>query len=75
MATAYRPPSTKLLPPMPPEFPVIFVKGGWRLAEHLYGARTDLLVKWMEIAGADRLRGLRREYQRGDRSALERAGR
>ncbi len=57
---------------MPPEFPEMFVKGGWRLAEHLTGARTDLLLKWREIAGAERLDQLRKEYLRGDKTALER---
>lgn len=68
----YHPPSTKAPKPMPPEFPEMFVKGGWRMAEHLTGARTDLLLKWMEQAGPERLRTLRREYVRGDKTALER---
>lgn len=68
----YRPPSTKLLRPMPADFPEIFVRGGWRMAERLLDRRTDVLVKWLEMAGSDRLKRLRREYLRGDVSAVER---
>lgn len=70
MTTMYRPPSTKLPKPPPPEFDEMFVKGGWRHVEHLTGARTDLLLKWLAQRGADRLRDLRRRYLRGDVAAL-----
>lgn len=51
MSTAYRPPSTKVIPPAPPEYRQQFEKGGWRLVERLYGARTDLHLKWQEMTG------------------------
>jgi hypothetical protein len=63
-------PSTKILPPLPPEFAVTFVKQGWRGIERIYGQRTDRLLKWREIAGGDRLDALRRRYMGGDKSAL-----
>lgn len=40
------------IPPPPPEFVEVFARGGWRLAELLYGARTDLIRKWVHITGA-----------------------
>lgn len=64
--------STKVLPPVPPEFGAVFVEKGWRGIERMYGARTDLLVKWREMAGGARLDELRREYLRGDVSAVGR---
>lgn len=37
--------------PLPPEFREQFIKHGWRHVEHLYGARTDLIRKWMGMCG------------------------
>lgn len=51
MATTYRPPSTKVIPPAPAEYRENFEKGGWRLVERLYGARTDLHLKWQQMTG------------------------
>jgi hypothetical protein len=47
----YRPPSTKVIPPAPPGYRANFEKGGWRLVERMYGARTDLHLKWQEMTG------------------------
>jgi hypothetical protein len=60
MPNNYRKPSTKILPPPPPEFAENFIKGGWRLVERLYGARTDLLLKWIELSGGEDLHARRR---------------
>ncbi len=46
----------RTIPAPPPEFASEFAKGGWRRVERLYGARTDLIRKWVEITGADKLR-------------------
>jgi hypothetical protein len=43
--------STKVLPPPPPNYRANFEKGGWRLCERLYGARTDLHLKWQAVTG------------------------
>lgn len=50
MSIAYRP-STKLIPPPPPEFAHEFATGGWRRVERLYGARTDMLLAWAAQCG------------------------
>lgn len=51
MATTYRPPSTKVIPPPPPEYKATWDRGGWRLCERVFGARTDLHLKWQEMTG------------------------
>jgi hypothetical protein len=35
----------------PPEYADNFIKGGWRLVERLYGARTLVHIKWLHICG------------------------
>ncbi|GGB14964.1 hypothetical protein GCM10011380_00460 [Sphingomonas metalli] len=52
MSITYRPPSTKAIPPCPPEFAENLAKGGWELVERLYGGRTDLHLKWIAMSGA-----------------------
>lgn len=42
----------RTFPPPPPEFRAEFEKGGWERVEKLYGARTDVIRKWIEITGA-----------------------
>ena len=42
----------RTFPPPPPEFADVFGRGGWELAELLYGARTDLIRKWIAMTGA-----------------------
>lgn len=37
--------------PVPPEFRAEFIRKGWRHVEHLYGARTDLIRKWIGQCG------------------------
>ncbi|WP_010337794.1 hypothetical protein [Sphingobium yanoikuyae] len=65
---AHRRPSSKLIPPLPPEFAQQFVEGGWRRIERVYGARNDLVRKWIAMAGGEReLKRLRREYMAGRR--------
>lgn len=62
MTIAYRPPSTKVLPPPPPEFAEQFIAGGWRRIERIYGSRSDRLLKWFEMSGGDDLRRRRAEH-------------
>jgi hypothetical protein len=52
------------VPPVPPEFPARFVEGGWREVERIYGARTDLLLKWIAMSGGDDLHKLRRDHMK-----------
>jgi hypothetical protein len=52
------------IPPCPPEFGEEFVLGGWRHIEHIYGARTDLLLKWIEMSGGRALYLRRREHMK-----------
>ncbi len=51
MATTYRPPSTKVIPPPPEDYKATWDRGGWRLCERVFGARTDLHLKWQEMTG------------------------
>lgn len=64
MNTHYRRAPTRLIPPAPPEFADEFIAGGWRRVERLYGARTDLLLKWVEMSGGEALHARRREHMR-----------
>ena len=52
------------IPAVPPRFAEIFVEGGWRDVERMYGARTDLLLKWIEMSGGADLYRRRREFLR-----------
>jgi hypothetical protein len=54
----------RLVPPCPPEFAAEFVRGGWRGVERLYNARTDLLLKWIEMSGGEALYADRRAHLR-----------
>ena len=59
----YARPSSKRVPPVPPEFVQQFVEGGWRRIERVYGGRNDLVRKWMVMAGGERkMKAMRREY-------------
>ncbi len=37
--------------PPPPEFKAQFIARGWRHVEHIYGARTDTIRKWLFMVG------------------------
>lgn len=54
------------VPACPPEFGEEFVLGGWRHVEHIYGARTDLLLKWIEMSGGQALYLRRREHMKAN---------
>lgn len=54
----------RLIPPVPPEFAREFVAGGWRRVERLYNARTDLLLKWIDMSGGEQLYAERRARMR-----------
>lgn len=61
----FRQPSRRI-PPVPPEFVQQFIEGGWRRIERIYGARNDLMRKWIALAGGERhLKSLRRAYRQG----------
>lgn len=63
------------IPPVPPFFADRFVEGGWRDVERHYGARTDLLLKWIEMSGGEDLYRRRREHLRsgGSKGAVQRS--
>lgn len=42
----------RTIPAPPPEFPEEFARGGWERVERIYGARSDLVRKWIAITGA-----------------------
>jgi hypothetical protein len=42
----------RMVPPPPPEFRTVFEAKGWEHCELLYGARTDLIRKWITLTGA-----------------------
>jgi hypothetical protein len=50
------------IPACPPEFADQFVTGGWRKVERIYNARTDLLLKWIEMSGGAELYRRRKEH-------------
>lgn len=52
------------VPAVPPGFADRFIAGGWRDVERLYGARTDLLLKWIEMSGGEDLYRRRRDHMR-----------
>ena len=64
MREGYRQPWTRTPQPPPPEFANEFLAGGWRRVERLYGARTDVLRKWIEQCGGDDLFARRRAMMR-----------
>jgi hypothetical protein len=57
-------PPPRPIPACPPAFAETFVRGGWREVERQYGARTDLLLKWIEMSGGEDLYARRREHLR-----------
>lgn len=40
-----------LNPKMPPDFPAVFMKQGWRAIENLFGARTAINKRWVAALG------------------------
>lgn len=44
--------AVRTIPPPPPEFPEQFELGGWERVERIYGARSDLVRKWIALTGA-----------------------
>lgn len=52
------------VPPVPRGFADRFVEDGWRGIEMYYGARTDLLLKWINLCGGEELYRRRRDYLR-----------
>jgi hypothetical protein len=51
--------------PVPPEFRAVFLDGGWRKIERVYGARTSLLNKWLVMCGFEEVKAERRVAKRG----------
>lgn len=49
-------------PPPPPGFADRFISDGWRGVERIYGARTSLLLKWIEMCGGPELHARRRQH-------------
>lgn len=52
------------VPDCPPGFAERFVADGWRGVERVYGASTQLLLKWIEASGGEDLYRRRREHYR-----------
>lgn len=49
---------------LPPGFRARFIEDGWRGIERYYGARTDLMMKWIDACGGiDALQADRRAYR------------
>jgi len=44
--------AVRTIPLPPPEFAEQFALGGWERVERIYGARTDLVHKWVILTGA-----------------------
>lgn len=63
------------IPPVPIGFADVFVRDGWRGIEHCFGARTDLLLKWIEMSGGETLHQRRREHMRASGMAVTRRSR
>lgn len=62
--------ATRAIPPCPPEFRQEFLKGGWRQVERIYGARTDLILKWIGMCGGlAALQAERAAVRRGQQGA------
>jgi hypothetical protein len=54
----------RIIPPVPIGFADRFTREGWRGVERIYGARTDLLLKWIEMSGGEALYERRRQQMR-----------
>lgn len=52
--------------PVPPGFAQVFIEDGWRGIERCYGARTEVMLRWIEdCGGLEKLRAERRDHRRG----------
>jgi len=40
------------IPAPPADFKELFERGGWELVERAFGARSDLIRKWIHLTGA-----------------------
>jgi hypothetical protein len=54
------------VPSVPPGFVDRFLADGWRGVERVYGCRTDLLLKWIEMSGGAELYQRRREHMKAN---------
>jgi hypothetical protein len=48
----------------PAEFAEVFVSGGYRNVEHLFGRRTSINILFRQMCGGDALIAARREVRR-----------
>lgn len=46
----------------PADFADCFISHGWRGVERFFGARTSVLLKWIEICGGEELHARRRDH-------------
>lgn len=51
--------AVRTIPAPPPEFAEQFALGGWERVERIYGARSDLIRKWIALTGATTRRDLK----------------
>lgn len=57
--------------PPPEGFRDRFVKDGWRGIERYYGARTEVMLRWIEESGGlDSLKAERRAYRDAQRASV-----
>lgn len=51
--------AVRTIPAPPPEFAEQFALGGWERVERIYGARSDLVRKWIALTGAQCRRAMK----------------
>ena len=59
---------------LPPEgFVQRFIEDGWRGIERYYGARTEVMMKWIaQSGGLDHMKALRKAHRDEQRKACQR---
>lgn len=59
------------IPPCPEDFEEQFILGGWRQVERVFGARTKLLLKWIDMCGGQELYDKRKAELRERRGGIK----
>jgi hypothetical protein len=55
----------RIVPAAPADFRQVFVQHGWRGIERYFGARTDVVMRWIEeCGGIDALQAERRAFRK-----------
>lgn len=59
---------------LPTDFRDVFIRDGWRGIERYFGARTSLMMHWIELSGGlAQLQAERREFRRAQFEAAKAA--